>query len=1211
MEPFHVDDEMATLLGGMEDEDLHSFAELQEDPASDEQISSLNEGAVRLAENYRHSGRLEDLNEAIRMMDQAMEIAGRYIQPYMMSNVGAFLGRRYERTGSIDDLNRAVDVAGQAVNATPEDHPDRAAILNNLGNWLGTRFDRTGSIDDLNRAVDVVDEAVNATPEDHPDRAGRLNNLGSWLGTRFDRTGSIDDLNRAVDVVDQAVNATPTDHPDRAAILNNLGSWLGRRFERTGSIDDLNRAVDVADQAVNATPTDHPDRAGRLNNLGSWLGTRFERTGSIDDLNRAVGVAGQAVNATPEDHPGRAGRLNNLGSWLGTRFDRTGSIDDLNHAVDVVDEAVNATPEDHPDRAAILNNLGNWLGRRFERTGSIDDLNRAVDVAGQAVNATPTDHPGRAGYLNNFGNRLGRRFERTGSIDDLNRAVDVVDQAVNATPEDHPDRAGRLNNLGSWLGRRFDRTGSIDDLNRAVDVADQAVNATPEDHPDRAGYLNNLGNRLGTRFERTGSIDDLNRAVDVAGQAVNATPTDHPGRAGYLNNFGNRLGRRFERTGSIDDLNRAVDVVDQAVNATPEDHPDRAGRLNNLGSWLGRRFDRTGSIDDLNRAVDVADQAVNATPEDHPDRAGYLNNLGNKLGRRSDRTESIDDLNRRLSSYEEGWRCYTAPPSIRIRLARNAAQIRAERLDWEGSSHLLQQAVEILPGISPRWIKHTDKQHMLADFAGLSSAAAATALNAGKNAHDALQFLELGRGIIASLLIETRGDISDLQQQHPGLADEFILLQDELDSPEDSLSSLSPTGEPYSWESLSKRRRNAVHELDKLRLRIRAQPGFENFHLPPTIDELKAAAHPDPIIVVNLSPYRCDAFIIECHQVRVLELPNLTLERVHQHAEELQISRQLATLPISLLEWLWDVVARPVLDALGFQEPVSDTNWPHVWWIPTGLLSQLPLHAAGYHTKGGSETVLDRVMSSYASTVKALIHGRQLHFREPVGPVSDYALLVAMYETPNLPANGSLPFTINEIKIVKDLCPSLQLRPITPSLRKDDILRELQACRIFHFAGHGSSDPAEPSRSRLLLEDWETNPLTVGDLRDHRLHENPPFLGFLSACSTGANKVAKLADEGINLINAFQLAGFRHVVGTLWEVSDMHCVDVARVLYETLRDEGMTDMAVCRGLHRAIRALRDGGIEVEGTRDGTLISGTTEGRGATNAYWIPYVHFGV
>jgi hypothetical protein len=42
-------------------------------------------------------------------------MAGVYIQPLMLSNLGAFLGMRFERTGSINDLNRAVDVVDQTV----------------------------------------------------------------------------------------------------------------------------------------------------------------------------------------------------------------------------------------------------------------------------------------------------------------------------------------------------------------------------------------------------------------------------------------------------------------------------------------------------------------------------------------------------------------------------------------------------------------------------------------------------------------------------------------------------------------------------------------------------------------------------------------------------------------------------------------------------------------------------------------------------------------------------------------------------------------------------------------------------------------------------------------------------------------------------------------------------------------------------------------
>ncbi|PNP51842.1 hypothetical protein THARTR1_07611 [Trichoderma harzianum] len=136
----------------------------------------------------------------------------------------------------------------------------------------------------------------------------------------------------------------------------------------------------------------------------------------------------------------------------------------------------------------------------------------------------------------------------------------------------------------------------------------------------------------------------------------------------------------------------------------------------------------------------------------------------------------------------------------------------------------------------------------------------------------------------------------------------------------------------------------------------------------------------------------------------------------------------------------------------------------------------------------------------------------------------------------------------------------------------------------------------------------------MADVRDSRLHEDPPFLAYLSACSTGANKnkAIPLADEGIHLVSAFQLAGFRHVIGTLWEVSDRHCVDIARILYKTLHKEGMTDIAVSRGLHRAIRMLRDGGNkdDAEEERDAKLL----DVRPLTppmNYLWIPYIHFGV
>jgi CHAT domain-containing protein len=71
----------------------------------------------------------------------------------------------------------------------------------------------------------------------------------------------------------------------------------------------------------------------------------------------------------------------------------------------------------------------------------------------------------------------------------------------------------------------------------------------------------------------------------------------------------------------------------------------------------------------------------------------------------------------------------------------------------------------------------------------------------------------------------------------------------------------------------------------------------------------------------------------------------------------------------------------------------------------------------------------------------------------------------------------------------------------------------------------------------------------------------------ISACKTGQVTQFKLHDESIHLVGAYQLAGFRHIVGTLWSVDDFASVQMATEMYKImLEDEAfMTDESVCRG----------------------------------------------
>jgi hypothetical protein len=286
----------------------------------------------------------------------------------------------------------------------------------------------------------------------------------------------------------------------------------------------------------------------------------------------------------------------------------------------------------------------------------------------------------------------------------------------------------------------------------------------------------------------------------------------------------------------------------------------------------------------------------------------------------------------------------------------------------------------------------------------------------------------------------------------------------------------------------------------------------------------------------------------------------------------------------TILEWLWDEAAGPVLAALGCEaQPSAGAAWPRLWWAPGGILGQLPVHAAGHHRDGSRRTVMDRVVSSYTPTARALRYARE----HPSAGPADRSLIVAMPSTPGLPRSSQLPSAGTEAAMLARTLP----QPVVlsepapadgdPAIHPEqlptraNVLKHLPGCPIAHFACHCAFNPFDPSRSLLLLHDHESDPLTVASLATVNLGQAQ--LAYLSACRTAFTGAPDLGDEAIHLTSAFQLAGFPHVIGTLWETDDAFAVDVAEAFYAALRTRaGAFDTThAARAIHHAIRSKRD------------------------------------
>jgi len=212
-------------------------------------------------------------------------------------------------------------------------------------------------------------------------------------------------------------------------------------------------------------------------------------------------------------------------------------------------------------------------------------------------------------------------------------------------------------------------------------------------------------------------------------------------------------------------------------------------------------------------------------------------------------------------------------------------------------------------------------------------------------------------------------------------------------------------------------RHTTSKKLEQMIEDIRRLPGFERFLRAPTENELKVAAALGPVVVINVSKYRCDALIIEKRELQALRLPGLDSKDVRARAVTLERPEQ------QLLEWLWDTIGKSILDALRFIQAPSG-SWPRIWWIPIGPLTKFPLHAAGDHSRGSCNTILDRVISSYSSSIRALIQSHQRRLRVKVAPKVNKAILVGMEMTSD---QDHLRYVSKEIAKLSRICRSMQL----------------------------------------------------------------------------------------------------------------------------------------------------------------------------------------
>jgi hypothetical protein len=663
-----------------------------------------------------------------------------------------------------------------------------------------------------------------------------------------------------------------------------------------------------------------------------------------------------------------------------------------------------------------------------------------------------------------------------------------------------------------------------------------------------------------------------------------AIPTGQLRRAAILRNLAASLFRLHSVVGDNSILRDIVALYREAVAETPADRPiERAGRLMGLAGSLSELYDVEPSRELDDEMLRVAREAVAITPSDHPTLATRRMTLGSGLMTRYARDFDIATYTEAVQALRAAVASGNATPPIRITAARNLAIVERLAGEYDNALSAYESIIGLLPIMVTRSLARTDREHWLGRQTGLASEVAATAVAADRPER-AVELLEQCRGFLLNEAMDDRRDLTALRAISPRLAEQVEDVRGRLMS--------LPTGSPIDIDSTFDHPATAeAVELGELRQaltgrwaallqEIRALPGFERYLAPPDIDQLCELADAGPIVLLYTmkSSNSGGALIISAEKsvkVRALTLPGLgyasvtgqlerlaTVLRLREgtFAERLRAEEQLH----EVLEWLWDKVTGPVLTDLGFGEQVEPA--PRMWWCPVGKLAELPIQAAGYHRGPGANTVLDRTVSSLIATVRTLEHNRA----RPNSTRSS-AVVIALPETADAP---ELPGAAREAADIEALIRNSHVLH-GPAATRHTVAEALVKHPIAHFACHALAQLDVPTSSRLLLHDHRTDPLTVDVIE--RLNLADAELAYLSACSTTRTN-HELIDESIHLTAALHLAGYRHVVGTLWPVNDSAAAEIAASFYRYLTTDGsepaQTQLSA-HALNTAVRGLRD------------------------------------
>ena len=915
----------------------------------------------------------------------------------------------------------------------------------------------------------------------------------------------------------------------------------------------------------------HPTYGVILNNLARLYTLTGEYTRAEPLFKEAIEIS---VKTVGREHPNYTLCLSNMALLYGSTGDYARAKSLFQEALEIRKKTVG---DAHPDYATSLNNLGMLYHDMGEYTRAQPLLQQALEIRKKTVGE---EHPDYAESLNN----LALLYE---SLADYPRAELLYQQASECFEKtigrEHPRYAVVLGNLGLvyWKMGEYRRAESL--YQQALQIQKKVIG---EDHPDYATSLNNLAHLYESKGEYAKALplflQVLERAIDE----------EHPDRAISLSS----VARIYSLVGKHA---RAEPLLQQACEITKkslgEEHPRYAQNLADLGwlYYLIGEYDRAERL--LQQALEIDKRNFG---EEHPEYAGHLQGLILVYAATSRWPEAVtsQDQAYRIQAHHVASVLPVLPERTQLTFLNSAFK---GQLYGSLSLGLICRSDQRAASLSAAWLLNGKAiaHRILAEREFLARAS-----NSDPNLAETVRQLLAVRTRLAGLALQAPAlqqpmnrveDFKQLQQQQDELTRHLAQAQSKLRRHDDRWIELDEVRNVLPAASLL---------IDIVRFRLldfqalRDRWGSEHYGawlVPPAgmgdirlldlgeaerIDEAAQEVRKTLQAAMDTIREQGEPEAEKLSKVPLQQLAKIVLEPILNQIGDV---KQLIVSPDGAL-WLVPWEAFPLADGryavenyqihyvvsgrdLVTQQPVGlASNQPVIMANPDFDLDPVEAQSVTRAALGEPESNRSDELRSFGpmATSSALPRVAQLPYtaaeaelispaleryadEEPKLYTDRYALegLFKSLERPRVVVLSTHGFFLEDQEVKEDdrMLASTETRHVALRVDGQPIENPLLRCGLL-LAGCNQSGAA---RSAGIEDGVLTGMEIVGT--DFRGTE----LVVLSACETGLGQVRN--GEGVaGLRQAFQLAGAKAVVATLWQVSDRESARLMTTFFENL-----------------------------------------------------------